>query len=383
MSAPAVSRRRLCIVNPFQHGGGAEYQIGCLLDLLVTMDLFDVFYLARHTDPRVATDRYQLVKIGSDSHVPRFGYIADALPLYRSLATIRPDTIYQRVAGGYTGICAYYAARNRCRMIWHVAHDSDVSRDSSFHGRNPVRRFLEKSSIEYAIRRADGIVTQTESQSRSLRVNYGRSADMVIPNFHPAAAERLDKSGPLTVVWIANLKPIKRPDAFVRLAAALSDMQGVRFQMVGSPADSEDPEWSQSLMQSIAATPNLEYLGRLPQADVNSLLATSHVFVNTSVQEGFPNTFIQSWMREVPVVSLSVNPDDVLGRERVGAFAGSETGLHRAVRELLANPPLLATQAARAREYAMARHSLQNGRLLATFLLSCDAVLSEPLAHAG
>ena len=78
--------------------------------------------------------------------------------------------------------------------------------------------------------------------------------------------------------------------------------------------------WQASLMRSIEATPNLEYLGQRTHAEVNELLARAHIFVNTSTHEGFPNTFIQAWLREVAVVSLSV-------RSRSGS--GAPAGRHR------------------------------------------------------
>ena len=62
---------------------------------------------------------------------------------------------------------------------------------------------------------------------------------------------------------------------------------------------------------------------------MNRLLARSHIFVNTSTHEGFPNTFIQSWLREVVVVSLQVDPDQVLERQQVGIAAGSEAACSR------------------------------------------------------
>lgn len=363
-----AARRRLCIVNPFEHGGGAEYQIACLLGVLVPSGKYDIDYLAHHIDPDIAGRPYRAVQVGKRGRTPRLGYLMDAVPLYRALRKIRPNVIYQRVAGGYTGICAHYARMHGIRMVWHVAHDSDVRRDSSIHGRNPVRRLLEKSSVEYGIRHASCIVTQTRDQAEALAANYGRKSTATISNFHPLPTEPLRKTGPMTVVWVANLKPAKRPDAFVRLAAALSDLSDVRFLLVGAAADSEDVGWIGAFMKSVRDTPNIEYIGALHQHEVNQLLARSHVFVNTSLQEGFPNTFIQAWMRRVPVVSLTVDPDNVLDREAVGIHARSENGLADAVRSLVTDPSLLRGFADRAQAYALSHHSLRNAELLAELI---------------
>jgi glycosyltransferase involved in cell wall biosynthesis len=122
------------------------------------------------------------------------------------------------------------------------------------------------------------------------------------------------------------------------------------------------------------------YLGEKSQKEVNEFLARAHVFVNTSLHEGFPNTFIQAWMREVPVVSLHVDPDEVLGRERIGIHAGSEEELRDAVRMLVVDPHRRAEYAVRAREYARRRHSLANAELLRQLIDTgrLDSPISRP-----
>jgi glycosyltransferase involved in cell wall biosynthesis len=93
---------------------------------------------------------------------------------------------------------------------------------------------------------------------------------------------------------------------------------------------------------------------------VNELLARAHVLVNTSVTEGYPNTFIQAWQREVPVVSLTVDPDGVLDRQGVGILASSEQRLEEALRLLLTDSVLRDEYGARGRDFAARRHSIRN-----------------------
>jgi glycosyltransferase involved in cell wall biosynthesis len=365
--------RRLCIVTPTQtavHAGGAEYQIDCLLEVLRSLNRHEVFYLAALTSERAESDTYTLVRIGKRTTAPRFGYLTQALPLYRALRGIRPNAIYQRVASGYTAICTYYALRNQARLVFHVAHDSDVTPAQSLEGRNPLRRFLEKRSVEYGIRNAACIVVQTAHQARLLERYYHRAADAIIPNFHPPAREAIDKGGQLTVAWIASIKPWKQPEAFVDLASALQDLADVRFVMIGPQAAGPgERHWIEELLRRIRRTPNLEYWGPRTQDEVNQLLARAHVFVNTSCYEGFPNTFIQAWMRETAVVSLHVDPDHKLTDETLGVYcSGSVERLAQAVRNLVSNPAARAEYTSRARQYARMNHSLENARSLIRLL---------------
>jgi len=369
---------RLCIVTPMHsatHTGGAEYQIERLVDVLSSTGRYEIYYLNGISGGDESSDRYRVVRVGKDPRPPRFGYLSQAVPLYKALQKIQPDAIYQRVACGYTGVCAYYAQRHGTNFVWHVAHDSDVSPDNSLHGRNPLRRFLEKRSVEYGIRRASCIVAQTADQAALLERNYGRKADAVIPNFHPSPNETIDKSGERIVAWVAGIKPWKRPEAFLDLADTMLNLADVRFVMIGREAiASSERAWLNALLRRIRATPNVEYRGSRSQAEVNELLARSHIFVNTSRYEGFPNTFIQAWMREAAVVSLHVDPDRLLGERAIGLFCdGSQQRLEGAVRTLLSDSSLRAAYTAKARDYALSHHSMANADGLARLIESGGA----------
>jgi glycosyltransferase involved in cell wall biosynthesis len=382
-------RRKLCIVTPTHWKalmGGAQYQVKCLLDALIPLDRYEIYYLARRVAPDYGPEGYQLTRIGRGRSTPRLGFLMDAMPLYNALRRISPDVIYQRVGCGYTGIAAYYARRQGSRLIWHISHDTDVVLDRLPGEGNPVRHFLEKRAIEYGIRHARHIVAQTEHQASLLKMNYGRTVDAVVPNFHPAPNERIDKSGPLTVLWVANLKPWKQPEAFVRLAQALVDLPAVQFVMVGGAASGPGAqEWNEELLRNIQATPNLRYLGPKSQEEVNELMARAHLFVNTSLDEGFANTFIQAWMRCVPVMSLHIDPDGVLNRESVGVHAGSVERLALTVRNLLMNSAEREALAGNARDYAMRVHSVRNARLLQRLIDTGRADTAEPgdIAESG
>jgi glycosyltransferase involved in cell wall biosynthesis len=369
---------RVCVVSPMLHGGGAEYQLTLLIEALRQKARHEIFFLAHHLAKANVPPGCTVRRIGHSERAPRFGYVTDFVPLYGALRRIAPQVIYQRVGCGYTGICAWYARRHNSRMIWHVAHDTDVMPESLDAGRNLLRQMLEKRSIEYGIRNADRIVVQTSDQAQLLEEHYGRRADQVVPNFQGGAGETIDKSGVLTVVWIANLKPWKQPEVFLRLAQSLRDLPTVHFVMVGeAPVDARSARWLRGLLAEIDGLPNLEFIGRRTLQEVNALLARAHVFVNTSVREGFPNTFIQSWLREAVVVSLQVNPDQVLDRERVGICAGGEAELQLAVRRLLLDSALREQYGKRARVYAQSRHSLRNAEILVALIDSCAARQGE------
>ncbi len=367
----SARRSRICIVNPYEHGGGAEFQIEMLIDVLGRSNAYEIHYLTHFVDPRERPRRYAVHQIGRAGPIPTLGYAMEARSLYGILRDLAPDIIYQRVACAYTGVCAWYARRHGIPMLWHVAHDTEVTRQSLDKGRNIARLRLEKWGAGYGATRATRIVVQTRHQADLLQQNYCRAADAVLPNFHPAAHEAIDKSGPLTVLWVANLKPWKQPEVFVRLAERFSTRQDIRFVMVGAAAGaSGNRRWQNALMESIQRLPHLQYVGHKSHAEVNQLLAGAHLFVNTSIHEGFPNTFIQAWLRDVVVISLQVDPDHVLERKAVGIMAHTEDALFAAVSGLAADPGQRLAYALRGREHAAANHSLRNAEQLVRLLNS-------------
>jgi glycosyltransferase involved in cell wall biosynthesis len=64
------------------------------------------------------------------------------------------------------------------------------------------------------------------------------------------------------------------------------------------------------------------------------LFDRAKVFLNTSSIEGFPNTFLQAWIRGVPVVSF-FDPDALIRRLSLGRVASSLDEMREAIRGLL------------------------------------------------
>lgn len=363
--AGSGARPRLCVILGGHFSatrGGAQYQAEVLVDELVKRDAFEIYYLCRHSDPRFVPKGYTIRTIRGPAALRRFGFFSDSGHLYRLLQEIDPAAIYQHGLKAYTGVAAFYAQRNGRRMVFHIASDLDVLPVSEIRRRG-LRgiSYLDKVVGEYGLRRAAAVVAQTEAQGEMLRRHYRRRADCVVKNFHPTPPEVIDKSGPLTIAWVANFKQVKRPEVFIDLAEDLAGECDARFVMIGRPGD---PQEYAALHERIERLPNLSYRGELPHDEVNAVLARCHVLVNTSSIEGFPNTFVQAWMRRMPVVTLGLNNDGMFDDGRLGYCAPDYPALKARIRELAGNRCLRERVGASAQAHAMAEHSTENVRVL-------------------
>jgi glycosyltransferase involved in cell wall biosynthesis len=353
----------LCVLVPDHWAaikGGSEYQAGILVDRLVQRYDVRVTYLTLGSNPAFRPNGYRIERFSSRRGLRRYGKFLDALRLYRTLEREAPDVIYQQVGCAHTGIAAYYAEKHGCRMLWRIAHDDDVTRQRPDWMRPHL--IVERWFLEYGLRHAGMILAQTAHQKALLSSNYGRDDAIVVRNFHPLPSSDEHKDARPNevkrVVWVANLKPSKNPDAFIRLARRFASIRGVEFVMIG--AWQEKPAWVADVTALMRSAPNLRYLGEQRQEEVNALLQGAYALVNTSHGEGFSNVFIQAWMRGVPVVSLSVNPDGLLDGESLGFASGSEERLYEDVAKLIENPALRDTMARKARAFAIDEFSEKN-----------------------
>lgn len=337
--------------------GGAQYQAKCIVEQLIKNKDFKVVYLARIINQKYSPKGYSIIQIAENKGIKKYSYIFDYFRIKKLLRKIKPDVIYQRGLKAYTGILAHFSMRNGIKFIFHIAHDYDVTPDRRI-TMHPIFGLIEKKIGEYGIRNADYIIAQTEIQCELLRRNYGRSDVVLVRNFHPWPKEKIEKlESPIRVVWVANFKSMKRPELYVRLAHDLKELNNVEFIMIGRPGSKEKYK---DLHKSISKAENINYLGEKELEEVNMVLLKSHIFVNTSVAEGFPNTFIQAWMRGMPVVSLSVNTDNILDKYGIGMVGKTYEGMRDAVRELIINVSVRKEMGEKAKKYALDNHTIKN-----------------------
>jgi glycosyltransferase involved in cell wall biosynthesis len=359
---------KLCIMVPAHWEsimGGSQYQAKVLIERLLADYDVEIVYLTTRADPGFEPAGYRIERFSDRSGVRRYGTFFDSVRLYKALRRLAPDAILQYVGCAHTGIAAYYAKRHGCRMIYRVTNDTQVKPETAPWWR--VHRHVERRFLEYGIRHADTILAQTQYQTSQLRLRYGRDDVLIVPNFHPTPAEpERAAESPKRAVWVANLKPQKGPEAFVRLALKFADRPDVRFTMIGRAMD--DGDWTRATLAAIAAAPNVDYLGAQTQDQVNETLAQADLLVCTSDYEGFANTFIQAWLRRVPVASLHVDPDGLLSRGGLGVVAHDEDRLYADVAALLDSPHEREAMGARCRAYAAANHSEANVSQIAQLL---------------
>ena len=341
--------------------GGAEVQQATLARLLAGRGYRVSLVSQDFGQPdRVELDGVTVRKVFAESDgVPVLRFLHPRLSrMWRVLAEIDADIYYYRSASMWVGVLEAFCRRRGRRLVYAGASDPDFAPDIG----GQIRFARDRWLFRRGVAGAHAIVAQNAAQVQSVRAHYGREAVHIPSCYVPPCPAR--PAGGDLVLWVAMLRPTKRPELFLELARRLPAR---RFAMVGGPALG-DAELFERIAAQARRLPNVEFAGFLPLAEAEKWFDRARVLVNTSLYEGMPNTFLQAWARGVPT----------LGTVDIG------TPVHRAVpgldelaaelERLLADAGAWRAASARCREHFERTHSADE--VLARYAQLFDRVMA-------
>jgi len=203
--------------------------------------------------------------------------------------------------------------------------------------------------------RTDRIVLQHGGQRAGLRRRWSGKAH-VVPNIISGSDQVIPRAMRVPVVsWIAALRVAKRPDRLIEIARLLPQ---VRFVVCGSPSTyMTPPGYSERAIEMFRATPNIEYRGQVSPTEALEVARTSTLLLSTSVEEGFPQTFLEAWKYGTPVVTLGIDPDGVVGALPLGAVCRDVHAAASAIVAFIDNAELWQRASLNAQDYVRRAHS--------------------------
>src|SRR5262245_25862243 len=250
-----------------------------------------------------------------------------ASKLFSALMAADAEIYYQSPAGVHTGITAWFCRTTGRQFIFRVASDSDCEKEHS-----RIGSWRDRRLYDYGLRRADLVAVQTEHQGRMLMDNHRLESSVVNMLVEPPKRGAATVNKDIDVLWLGNLRSLKRPELVLELARQLPD---VNFTLAGGACPFE---WGYTYFDDVKAAatrlPNVSMPGGIRYTESGAWFDRARIFLNTSSIEGFPNTFLQAWIRGVPVVSF-FDPDGLIRRLQLGQVAVTIDDMRESIRGLL------------------------------------------------
>ena len=232
----------------------------------------------------------------------------------------------------------------KTKFIHMIASDSDVSGEYQ-----KKSRLLESVTHTLALRLADGVTFQNSFQGDILEKSGIKS--WKIQNSFPV--KEVTSSGQNSILWVGSSYSLKQPEIFLDLAR---NFPRESFVIV---MQRHDKEIFLNIEQEARSIDNVRFIPGVPFHKVDEIFCRAKLLINTSTYEGFPNTFVQSAIFSIPIISLNVNPDNILTEYDFGIFCNNDkTVLADSLTCLLENDEQRRRMSANARYFAQHRFDI-------------------------
>lgn len=281
--------------------------------------------------------------------LPNVKKIAILIELIYSLIILirnRPNLIIVRGADRNLSYLSIYSRLVGAKLLFFGASDNNFKP-----GEELIVGNYNKKLYRFGLRRVQNIVLQNEKQKELLEKNYGKKKCCVIPNIwikNSKPEENINKD--IDFLWVGNFRGLKRPRWFINLAKS---MPQYKFCMVGAVSDKQLYEECANTASNLQ---NLDFKGGLPFEEVNKLFARARCDVCTSEIEGFPNTFLQAWSNNIPVIS-SFDASNLIQSNNLGIFINNEEELKEAAVHLITHENTYKTISSNIKEYFDKAHN--------------------------
>lgn len=296
------------IIGLYPHQiGGAEMQ-ALEISTALQKEGHSITYIC-YSSKTYSSNEYEVSIIPTRASWDIF-YYGTKNKLYKALNEIHPDIVYHRAFVPYSRFIAKWCMSNNIPFYFHSADIYTLTRKN-----NSLYNILQNMWLKYTLSHSTGVICQNKEQYEALQ-NFKIKRLKTIYNIQRTNVKPLCTDKVHNLVWIAKFEQAKQPELFIDFAERFKN-KNVTFTMFSSKMPKT--EKNRKLLERILNNSQITLIEGKDNEYINDYLCNkASLLINTSVSEGISNTFIQAWMRGVPVVSLNSNPDNWFDNYMIG-----------------------------------------------------------------
>ena len=239
-----------------------------------------------------------------------------------------------------------YSFFKRKKLIFIGQSDGDTNPDIIKQIDNIVSYWFYRTGLLFV----DNVVAQNKKQQIEFKKVYSKNAQIIKSMITLPEIKQYEKKK--YILWVGNSSLNKQPELFLKLAEYLPDYN---FKMIMAPTSKTLSD--SFIKDKLHLLPNLEYIGYVPFSKIAVYFQEAAVFISTSLREGFPNTFLQSWQYRTPVISLNIDPDNVIKNMNLGRHSKTFETLCVDVKNLMKYKKIRSQIGENAKQYIEKYHS--------------------------
>jgi len=316
---------KICFVQAFAYAvfnpaskakiGGAEVDLYNIANELIKDNRFEICFLVADFGQK-SLEKYNNIKVikGHSQKKNLKNYILSFFKFYKKLAQINADIYITANLSKYVGFTNFYCRLHNKIHIHRTEHQHQV--DKTYLLKKIIKGSGRYLFFYLGFKNVDHIVVQNEEDRETLKRTFDFPST-VIRNSYPIEKLRTQKREAF-ILWIARGKKWKQPEVFIDLA---KEFPNEKFIMIMPVAD--DKKYFENVNKLANSVNSVDFIPGVPFSEVDDYYKNAKVFVNTSLAEGFPNSFNQAMNVSTPILSLNINPDDFIGKNQVGLFCNN------------------------------------------------------------
>ena len=271
------------------------------------------------------------------------------IKFHKVLKRQKPDVIVQRGLSLFSCLLSLYCKLLKIKFVFMFAHDNETE---GRYQRTGKKCFMFVLIIKFT----SLLIVQSENQKNRMKANY-KAESVVIRSGYEIKLRENEIKNRKYILWVGRLEPWKRAELFIKLA---EDLKCYKFIMV-APHFRNENEYSKKINEAVLKHKNLRILPFVHYHKIRGYFDKALFYVNTSLKEGFPNTFIQSFASGVPVISLNVDPDNILQKHKCGYFCKNDYDIMlKKSLGLLSNKNKYLSMSRKANLYGYKHHNINN-----------------------
>jgi len=357
-----MSRHSICFVlnHPSDKLGGSELQARIIAEELARKGWKTTFVSPKPNSKSKHVKDINKVEIKYVTNKLRPWTIGKII---KQLRQVNADMYYTRSKPMYGAITALYSIIYNKKITWHCAIEGEC-----YYFGNVIRE-LENNKIHpyYLLRAviqdicllvtrlvASNVICQAQYQKKQMANRFGLTCS-VVPNIHYTEDYNISNHKQQEVLWVANIGPKKRLHKFIDVAEIYGRDQ-LKFTVVGGVTNEA---YYRNISRRLKHNKQINHVGQIDFREAQRFFERTKYFINTSREEGFPNTIIQAWMAGCVVITLNLDPDKLLSQHELGFCCNSTTEIACTIESLEQNDEKRGSVQARARKYAANKHSVK------------------------